>query len=148
MDAGTIPALTAFEDYTATGNATDPYAAGLSDLDGSSIAEYSQGQAVLQEGEAVEDIGEEAALVGGALAGGGTMSAAEHPLFVQTVDDQRLLESLGDSPTDWQESPNPYAPVDSPRPVFKTLQTLENKIIASRPGAPLPVSPTAWQAGR
>ena len=146
VDAGTIPALTAFEDYTATGNETDPYAAGLSDFDGSSIAEYSQGQAVLQEGEAAEDIGEEASLVGGVLAGGGIMSAAEHTLFVQTVDDQRLLESLGDSPTDWQESPNPYAPVDA-SPVFKNLQTLENKIIAGRPGAPLPVSPTAWEAG-
>jgi hypothetical protein len=74
VDAGAIPALTAFEDYTATGNETDPYAAGLSDFDGSSIAEYSQGQAVLQEGEAAEDIGEEASLVGGVLAGGGTMS--------------------------------------------------------------------------
>jgi signal transduction histidine kinase len=146
VDAGTIPALTAFADYTATGSATDPYAGGLSDFDGSSIAEYSQGQAVLQEGEAAEDIGEEAALVGGVLAGGGTMSKAEHTLFVQTVDDQRLLESLGDSPTDWQESPNPYAPVDA-SPAFKNLQTLENAIVAGRPGAPLPVSPTAWEAG-
>ena len=146
VDAGTIPALTAFEDYTATGNATDPYAAGLSDFDGSSIAEYSQGQAVLQEGEAAEDIGEEASLVGGVLAGGGTMSKAEHTLFVQTVDDQRLLESLGDAPTDWQESPNPYAPVDA-SPAFKNLQALENKIVAGRPGAALPVSPTAWAAG-
>jgi signal transduction histidine kinase len=146
VDAGTIPALTAFEDYTATGNATDPYAAGLSDFDGSSIAEYSQGQAVLQEGEAAEDIGEEASLVGGVLAGGGTMSEAEHTLFVQTVDDQRLLESLGDAPNDWQESPNPYAPVDA-SPTFKNLQKLENAIIAGRAGAPLPVSPTAWQAG-
>ena len=146
VDAGTIPALTAFEDYTATGNATDPYAAGLSDFDGSSIAEYSQGQAVLQEGEAAEDIGEEAALVGGVLAGGGVMSSAEHALFVQTVYAQRLLETLGASPNGWQESPNPYAPVDA-SPTFKNLQKLENAIIAGRAGAPLPVSPTAWQAG-
>jgi hypothetical protein len=146
VDAGTIPALTAFEDYTATGNATDPYAAGLSDFDGSSIAEYSQGQAVLQEGEAAEDIGEEASLVGGVLAGGGIMAKAEHTLFVQTVDDQRLLESLGAAPTDWQESPNPYAPVDA-SPAFKNLQRLENAIIAGRAGAALPVSPTAWEAG-
>jgi signal transduction histidine kinase len=146
VDAGTIPALTAFEDYTATGNATDPYAGGLSDFDGSSIAEYSQGQAVLQEGEAAEDIGEEASLVGGVLVGGGTMSQAEHTLFVQTVDDQRLLESLGDSPNDWQESSNPYAPVDA-SPAFKNLQKLENAIIAGRPGAPVPVRSTAWEAG-
>ena len=146
IDAGTVPALTAFEDYTATGSATDPYAAGLSDFDGSSIAEYSQGQAVLQEGEAAEDIGEEASLVGGVLAGGGIMSTAEHALFVQTVYAQRLLETLGDSPNGWQESPNPYAPVDA-SPTFKNLQKLENAIIAGRAGAPLPVSSTAWQAG-
>src|ERR1700722_18644535 len=146
VDAGTIPALTAFEDYTATGNATDPYAAGLSAFAGSSIAEYSQGQAVLQEGEAAEDIGEEASLVGGVLAGGGIMSAAEHALFVQTVYAQRLLESLGSAPIDWQESPNPYAPGDA-SPPFKNLQKLEDAIIAGRAGAPLPVSPTAWQAG-
>ena len=101
---------------------------------------------MLQEGEAAEDIGQEASLVGGVLAGGGIMSTAEHALFVQTVDDQRLLETIGDSPNDWQESPNPYAPVDA-SPTFKNLQKLENAIIAGRPGAPLPVSPTAWQAG-
>ncbi|MGD0702605.1 MAG: nitrate- and nitrite sensing domain-containing protein [Trebonia sp.] len=146
VDAGTMPALTAFEDYVATGYASDPYAGGLSNTDGSSIAEYSQGQAVLQEGEAAEDIGEEASLVGGVLAGGGIMSPAEHSLFVQTVDNQRLLESLGAAPIDWQESPDPYAPVDA-SPAFKNLQTLEDKIAAGRPGAPLPVSPTAWEAG-
>jgi signal transduction histidine kinase len=145
VDAGTIPALTAFEDYTTTGSSVDQYAGGLSNPDGS-IAEYSQAQAVLQEGEAAEDIGQEASLVGGVLAGGGIMSTAEHALFVQTVDDQRLLEAIGDSPNDWQESPNPYAPVDA-SPTFKNLQKLENAIIAGRPGAPLPVSPTAWQAG-
>jgi signal transduction histidine kinase len=145
VDAGTIPALTAFEDYTTTGNSVDQYAGGLSNPDGS-IAEYSQAQAVLQEGEAAEDIGQEASLVGGVLAGGGIMSTAEHALFVQTVYEQRLLETLGDSPNDWQESPNPYAPVDA-SPTFKNLQKLENAIIAGRAGAPLPVSPTAWQAG-
>jgi signal transduction histidine kinase len=145
VDAGTIPALTAFEDYTTTGNAIDPYAGGLSNPDGS-IAEYSEAQAVLQEGEAVGDIAEEASLVGGVLAGGDVMSKAEHTVFVQTVDDQRLLEALGDSPNDWQENPNPYAPVDA-SPAFKNLQKLENAIVAGRPGALLPVSPTAWQAG-
>jgi signal transduction histidine kinase len=145
VDAGTIPALTAFENYTTTGNAIDPYAGGLSNPDGS-IAEYSEAQAVLQEGEAVGDIAEEASLVGGVLAGGDVMSEAEHTVFVQTVDDQRLLEALGDSPNNWQESPNPYAPVDA-SPAFKNLQKLENAIVAGRPGALLPVSPTAWETG-
>ncbi len=49
--------------------------------------------------EAIDGIGQEAALVGGALESGGTMSAAEHRLFVQTVDNQRLLEQLGTTPS-------------------------------------------------
>ena len=64
---------------------------------------------------------------------------------MQTVDDQRLLEALGDSPIDWQESPDPYPAVFA-SPVFTNFQSLENAIVASRSGALLPVNPTAWQA--
>jgi len=145
VDAGTIPALTAFEDFTTTVNAIDPFAGGMSNPDGS-IAEYSESQAVLQEGEAVSDIAEEASLVGGVEAGGDVMSPAEHTMFVQAVDDQRLLEQLGDSPIDWQESPDPYPAVYA-SPVFKNFQSLEDAIVAGRPGALLPVKPVAWQAG-
>ena len=145
VDAGAVPALTAFGIFTTTVNAIDPFAGGMSNPDGS-IAEYSESQAVLQEGEAVSDIAEEASLVGGVEAGGDVISPAEHALFVQTVDDQRLLEGLGDSPIDWQESPNPYPAVYA-SPVFKNFQSLEDTIVAGRSGALLPVSPAAWQAG-
>jgi signal transduction histidine kinase len=145
VNAGTLPALAAFEDYTTTVNAIDPFAGGMSNPDGS-IALYSESQAVLQEGEAVSDIAEEASLVGGVMAGGDVMTPAEHTVFVQTVNDQRLLEGLGDAPIDWQESPDVYAPVYA-SPVFKNFQTLEDAIVAGRAGALLPVRPAAWQAG-
>jgi signal transduction histidine kinase len=145
VNAGTLPALAAFEDYTTTVNAIDPFAGGMSNPDGS-IALYSESQAVLQEGEAVSDIAEEASLVGGVMAGGDVMTPAEHTVFVQTVNDQRLLEGLGDAPIDWQESPDVYAPVYA-SPVFKNFQTLEDAIVAGRAGALLPVQPAAWQAG-
>jgi signal transduction histidine kinase len=144
VDAGAIGALTAFGVFTTTVNAIDPFAAGMSNPDGS-IAEYSESQAVLQEGEATSDIAEEASLVGGVQAGGDAMSAAERTMFVQTVDDQRLLEAMGDSPNDWQESPDPYPAVYA-SPVFKNFQKLEDAIVAGRPGALLPVKPAAWQA--
>jgi signal transduction histidine kinase len=80
------------------------------------------------------------------IAGGDIMSKAEHTVFVQTVDDQRLLESLAATPNDWQESPDVYAPVYA-SPVFKSFQSLENAIVAGRAGAQLPVKPTAWEAG-
>ena len=145
VDAGKIPALTAFQDYTTTVNAIDPFAGGMSNPDGS-IALYSESQAVLQEGEAVSDIAEEASLVGGVMAGGDRMTPAEHTVFVQTVNDQRLLAGLGDAPIDWQESADVYAPVYA-SPVFKHFQSLEDAIVAGRVGALLPVSPAAWQAG-
>jgi signal transduction histidine kinase len=144
VDAGAVPALTAFGVFTGTVNAIDPFAGGMSNPDGS-IAEYSESQAVLQEGEAVSDIAEEASLVGGVEAGGDVISPAEHAMFVQTVDDQRLLEALGDSPIDWQESPDPYPAVYA-SPVFRNFQSLENAIVAGRSGALLPVKPAAWQA--
>jgi signal transduction histidine kinase len=146
VDAGTIQALPAFQDYTSTANAIDPFANEMSDPDGSSIAEYSEFQGVLEEGEATSAIAEEASLIGGVLVGGGVMTEAEHTLFVQTVDDQRLLESLGAVPTDWRESPDPYTAVYATA-AFKHLQSLEDAIAAARPGTALPVSPTAWQAG-
>jgi hypothetical protein len=101
---------------------------------------------VLQEGEADSDIAEEASLVGGVMVGGDIMSKAEHTVFVQTDNEQRLLEQLGDAPIDWQQSPNVYAPVYA-SPVFKNFQSLEDAIVGGRSGVLLPVKPEAWQAG-
>jgi hypothetical protein len=80
------------------------------------------------------------------MAGGDIITPAEHTVFVQTVNDQRLLEGLGVAPIDWQESPDAYAPVYA-SPVFKNFQSLENALGAGRSGALLTVSPAAWQAG-
>jgi signal transduction histidine kinase len=63
----------------------------------------------------------------------------------QAVDDQRLYEQLGNSPQDWQQSPNPYPPLFASRP-FQTFRTMEDRIAGARPGSRIPVSPAAWQA--
>ena len=52
-------------------------------------------------GEAAEEISQEAALVGGALASGGIMSTSLHQQFVQTVVQARLFEKLNSSPYAW-----------------------------------------------
>ena len=52
---------------------------------------YRQSAATLQADYALELVGREAALVGGALAAGGRMSTAERELFAQTVANQRYL---------------------------------------------------------
>jgi signal transduction histidine kinase len=145
VDAGTIAPLTAFEDYNAAGTAINPFAEALLNPEGS-LQLYQESQAAIEEGEAVDGIAQEATLVGGALESGEIMPAAEHQLFVQTVDNQRILEQLGDTPLDWQTSPDPYLRVFASSG-FTRFQVLENKIVDTRPGARLQVKPAAWQAG-
>jgi len=99
VDAGRITPLAAFAAYNAVPVAIYPFADALTNPD-EPLSLYQKGQAVLQEGEAEEEIAQEATLVGGALVAGGTMSPAEHRAFVTLVDDQRLLEQLGTSPED------------------------------------------------
>jgi signal transduction histidine kinase len=144
VNAGTIAPLTAFQDYNATEQAVYLYVSAQTDPQ-EGVPQYQEGRAAIEVSEAVDDIGQEAALVGGALESGGTMTAAEHRLFVQTVDDQRLLEQLGNAPTDWQTTPDSYLPVFN-SPAYARFKALEDKIVDSRPGARLPVTPTAWGA--
>ena len=84
--------------------------------------------------------------MGGALVSGGRMSAAEHNLFVQFVGQQRLLEQVGESPGYWQQNTDPYLQVFS-SPAYQAFKAMEDRIAATSPGAPIPVSPGAWQAG-
>jgi signal transduction histidine kinase len=145
VNAGTIAPLAAFEDYNAAGNAVNPFALALLGPE-ESLQLFQESQAEIEEGEAVADIAQEATLVGGVLASGGSMPATEYQLFVQTVDNQRIFEQIGDSPLDWQSNPDPFLPVFA-SPAFAGFQALENKIVAGRPGARLKVSPAAWEAG-
>ena len=142
VNAGTLAPLTAFQRYNVTEQAVYPYINAQFDPQ-ESISDYQEGQAATQISEAVDDIGQEAALVGGALASGGTLSAAEHRQFVQTVDNQRLLEQIGTQPTSWRPNQDTYLVVFDSR-AFAAFQALENKIIDSR-SPRLPVTPAAWQ---
>ncbi|HMD91504.1 MAG TPA: nitrate- and nitrite sensing domain-containing protein [Trebonia sp.] len=144
-DTGKIAPLTAFLDYNGVVDAFYPFTAALTNPQ-ESFALIEEGTGVLDEGEALEDVAEEAALAGGALAFGGTMSATEHRVFTQTVDSQRLLDRLGESPVYWEQAPDPYPAVYA-SPAFAAFQALEDKIVAAAPGTRLPVSVTAWQAG-
>jgi signal transduction histidine kinase len=145
VDSGKVTPLAAFKDYDAAVDLFYPFGTALANPQ-ESLALFLESEAAIDEGQAVEDIAREAGLVGGALASGGLMPAAEQALFGQTVEDQRLLEQLGDSPIYWQQDPDTYlAVIDSP--AFASFQALENKIIGMRPGTRLPVNPAAWQAG-
>jgi len=145
VDAGKIAPLTAFQDYNGMVEGLYPFTAALT-APQESFALVEEGTGVLDEGEAMDDLAQEAALVGGALLSGGVMSAAEHRLFAQTVDDQRLLDRQGTSPIYWQQSPDPY-PAIFASPAFAAFTGMEDKIVGASPGTRISVSPPAWQTG-
>ena len=146
VDAGTIPALTAFEDYTATGNAIDPYAAGLSDFDGSRSPSTARRRRCSRRARRRRTSARRPLWLAACWPAAASCPRPSTRCSCRRSTTSGSSRRLADSPNDWQESPNPYAPVDA-SPAFKNLQKLENAIIAGRAGAPLPVSPTAWQAG-
>ena len=145
VDAGTTQPLAAFQSYNGIVDAFFPFARGsLTSPDGS-LPLYQQGEAVIDEAQALELIGREAALVGGALASGDVMTPAEHQLFVQAVDNQRFLEQTAQSPFYWQESADPYPQVFASS-TYQSFKAMEDRIAAAGGGTRLPVSPAAWQA--
>jgi signal transduction histidine kinase len=145
VDDRTIQPLAAFQSYDGVADAFFPFARGsLASPDGS-LPLYQQGEAVIDEAQALELIGREAALVGGALVSGGVMTPAEHQLFVQAVGNQRFLEQTALSSFYWQESPDPYPAVFA-SPAYRNFRALEDRIAASGGGTRLPVSPITWQA--
>ena len=143
VDVRMLSPLAAFQAYNALANGIYPFAGALFNPE-ASIHLYQESQALLEEGESADDIGQQATLMGGALVSGDRMSAAEQRVFAQTVDNQRLLEQLGDSPLDWQESPDPYSGILTSS-AFDSFAKLQNEIIATPAGAQLRVSPAAWQ---
>jgi signal transduction histidine kinase len=146
VDAGTLQPLAAFQAYNDIAAASFPFSLGALANPDASIPFYEQSQGVGDEAEALEFVGREAALVGGALVAGGRMSAAEHQLFMQAVDDQRFLQQMGQTPVYWQQNPDPYLQLFA-SPVYAQFKAMEDRIVAASPGARLPVSPAAWQSG-
>ncbi len=146
VDAGKLAPLAAFQEYNDVYTASFALGHGTLADPNMGVLLYEQGEGAADEGEAEEYIGREAALVGGALVSGGRMSAAEHNLFVQFVGQQRLLEQIGESPGYWQQNQDPYLAVFS-SPAYLSFKAMEDRIAATSPGTPIPVTPAAWQTG-
>ncbi|HEU5386594.1 MAG TPA: sensor histidine kinase [Streptosporangiaceae bacterium] len=146
VDAGKLTPLAAFQAYNDIYNASFGLGHGTLADPNTGVLLYEQGEGAADEGEAEEYIGREAALVGGALVSRGRMSAAEHNLFVQFVGQQRLLEQIGQSPGYWQQNQDPYLQVFS-SPAYQAFKAMEDRIAATSPGTPIPVTSAAWQQG-
>jgi signal transduction histidine kinase len=85
----------------------------------------------------------EATLVGGALASGGQMSAAARQVFTATVAVRRSLMSEGIAGLT-PDLGAPYIALENSQQ-YQRFQAMEDQIMASQAGQPLPVSPAAWQ---
>ncbi len=146
VDAGMLQPLAAFQSYNDIVNASFPFSLGALANPDASVPFFQQSEGVGDEAQALEFIGREAALMGGALATGGRMSQAEHQLFAQSVDNQRFLQQIGETPLFWQQTPDPYLQVFA-SPAYANLKAMEDRVVATNPGARIPVSPAAWQTG-
>ena len=146
-DSGTMPPLAVFQAYSAIIDAEFQFFRSEAVVPNGSIPLYQEGAANIDAGQALALVGSEAALVGGSLASGGTMSKATRDLFAQDVYDQRLLEQNALSPLNWLGSTSPYTHLFA-SPVYTGFEAMENRIIDSTsPAARIPVSPAAWQSG-
>lgn len=146
-DTGAMGPLAVFQAYNAIVDADFQFFRSEVVIADGSISLYAEGEANVDAGQALELVGREAALVGGALASGGLMPQAEHELFTQDIDEQRFLEQNALSPLNWPGTTSPYTQLFA-SPVYTAFKAMEDRIAAStNPRARLPVSPAAWQSG-
>src|ERR1700722_20113498 len=145
-DKGTMSPLAVFGAYNAIVDADFQFFRGEAVISDGPISLYQEGAANIDGGQALELVGREAALVGGALASGGAMSRATRDQFAQDVYDQRLLEQDALSPVNWPGTTSPYTQLfDSA--TYTDFETMENRIVDTAPGARIPVGPATWQSG-
>ncbi|MGD0243284.1 MAG: nitrate- and nitrite sensing domain-containing protein, partial [Streptosporangiaceae bacterium] len=140
VDAGTISPLTAFTIYSNLVDAQWRFYFSSNTKD-ASFTDVSIGATNLS--YAIQLGSREAALVGGALAGGGQLSAAARQQFTAAVAIRRSLMSEGIAGLT-PDLAAPYTALESTQP-YQQFQAMEDEIMASPAGQPLPVSPGAWQ---
>ncbi|MBV9794000.1 MAG: nitrate- and nitrite sensing domain-containing protein [Actinobacteria bacterium] len=144
VDAGSVSPLAAFANYNHIVDVYFQYVRTQLVSD-TSIGLYQQGEAVIDSAQSLEMLGREAAVVGGALAAGGKMSAAEYQQFVLALDEQRLLIQTINSPQSWPLTANPFQSFYGSSS-YQELASLENQVVAAGPNSKLPFDPTVWQA--
>jgi signal transduction histidine kinase len=139
VDAGTISPLAAFAVYSNLVDAQWRFYFSSNGKD-ASFTDVSIGAINLS--YAIQLGSREAALVGGALASGGQMSAAARQQFTTSVAIRRSLMSEGIAGLT-PDLAAPYTALESTQQ-YQQFQAMEDQIMASPAAQPLPVNPTAW----
>jgi signal transduction histidine kinase len=142
IDAGAMSPATAFQAYSDVVDAAFHFFDTTIQVDNASLYQASIG--TTDGSYAVEMAGRELALVGGALAARGRMSAADRELFASTAANRRLLvsDALALLSPAFRAG---YANANS-SPAYQRFVAMENRISASvGSAAPVPVDPRAWE---
>jgi signal transduction histidine kinase len=117
---GPVSALATFKKYLGIQNAITEYSTGLANPN-ASIAENEESQVLIEAGTGTEDMSDVAALLGGVLAGGGTMTPAEYAEFQNLYYEQQVNFGQVNNELYWQVSPDPYyTSVDGQPPAMDT----------------------------
>ncbi|RSN71801.1 sensor histidine kinase [Actinomadura sp. WAC 06369] len=139
VDSGALTKLTAFEAYNDVVDAHFRFIYLLVADNG-----YQQAYHLTGMSRAIELAGREAALVGGVLVGGGRATPAEHTAITRLVFERRYLETSSLSEfTAANGAPFERALASA---AAKGFTGAENRVLATRPGARLRLTPDAWTA--
>jgi signal transduction histidine kinase len=142
IDVGMISPLAAFQDYN---HIVDIQYQLYNDLIlVNNVPLYQQSVVSVEGGRALELVGREIALVGGALTAGGHMSRGEQALFTQTVGQQRLL--MGDVLTGLDPSLRAGYERAYTSQAHARFAAAENAIMNGSPRKPIPVNPATWKS--
>jgi signal transduction histidine kinase len=140
IDVGLTTPLGAFQYYNRIVDLEDQLYNTLTLVN--SVPLYQQSVVSVEGSRALELVGREIALVGGALTTGGQMTRGERVLFTQTVAQQRMLMS------DVLTELSPSLRAGYERAYDSTAHTrfaaTENAIINGDPRKPIPVNPATW----
>ena len=138
VDSGTMTKLTAFNAYN---DIIDTHFRFIYLL----VADngYQQAYHLTGMSRVIELAGREAALMGGVVVGGGRMTADERTAVTKLVFERRYLETSSLS----EFTPANGAPFQQAlsSPAAKNFTQVEDRILATRPGSRLRISPTTWQ---
>ncbi len=131
--AGTTSALTVFEGYNGILDEINTFSNSLADLN-PSVPGVLEARALLFASAGATDLGKVSALLGGVLAGGGTMTPGEYQLFASLYYDQVDAFKNVANPFSWTVSPDPYyqsslGPGQMTAPVVRSMLALEKEVL-------------------
>jgi signal transduction histidine kinase len=143
VDAGFVSPAGAFQDYSNI--IDDEFSVDTASSQVDSLSVYEQTTGSIDAERALEEVGREVALVGGAASAHGRMTTADRELFIESVANQRLL--IGNALALFDPQLRALWSHAFSSPTYHQFQSLQNQLVASVGSkAAIPVDLVAWQS--